>query len=58
LDPQLGVARATGATAYPTTFFYAASGRLLETHVGRFSRATMRATLDRLYPSVTTQRPD
>jgi thiol-disulfide isomerase/thioredoxin len=55
LDPELGVAKATGATAYPTTFFYDASGHLLDTHVGRFSQATFGATLDRLYPSAITQ---
>ena len=54
LDPEVGVARATGATAYPTTYFYDASGRLLDTHIGQFSRATFGATLDRLYPSATT----
>jgi thiol-disulfide isomerase/thioredoxin len=51
LDPGLDVARATGVSAYPTTLFYDASGRLLDKHVGRFSRATFSAALDRLYPS-------
>jgi thiol-disulfide isomerase/thioredoxin len=58
LDPRLDVARATGTTAYPTTYFYDASGRLLDTHVGRFSQATMRATLERLYPATATRHPD
>jgi thiol-disulfide isomerase/thioredoxin len=58
LDPQLDVARATGATAYPTTFFYDASGHLLDTHVGRFSRATLSATLERLYPTDAKRHPD
>ena len=51
LDPRLDVAKATAVTAYPTTLFYDASGRLLEKHLGRFSRATFSAALDRLYPS-------
>jgi thiol-disulfide isomerase/thioredoxin len=50
-DPELRVAKATGTTAYPTTLFYDTSGRLLETHLGRFSRATFAATISRLYGS-------
>jgi thiol-disulfide isomerase/thioredoxin len=40
LDPNLAVARAVSATAYPTTLFYDAQGRLLSAHLGQFSRAT------------------
>jgi thiol-disulfide isomerase/thioredoxin len=51
IDPTLSVARATGVGAYPTTLFYDASGRLVETHLGRFSTASFEATLARLYPA-------
>lgn len=50
-DPELSVAKATNTTAYPTTVFYDASGRLLERHLGRFSQATFEATISRLYPA-------
>jgi thiol-disulfide isomerase/thioredoxin len=50
-DPSLSVAKATDTTAYPTTLFYDASGRLLERHLGRFSQATFEATINRLYPA-------
>jgi thiol-disulfide isomerase/thioredoxin len=56
LDPDLMLAKATGTTAYPTTLFYDASGRLLEKHLGRFSEATFEATLARLYPSLVPPR--
>jgi thiol-disulfide isomerase/thioredoxin len=51
-DPELSVAKATGATAFPTTLFYDASGRLLESHLGRFSEATFEATIAHWYPSI------
>ncbi|MGF6597393.1 thiol-disulfide isomerase/thioredoxin [Paraburkholderia sp. GAS448] len=51
LDPTLSVARATGVSAYPTTLFYDAAGRLLEMHLGRFSKASFEATMVRLYPA-------
>jgi thiol-disulfide isomerase/thioredoxin len=50
-DPELSVAKATDTTAYPTTLFYDASGRMLERHVGLFSQATFEATVTRLYPA-------
>jgi thiol-disulfide isomerase/thioredoxin len=50
-DPDLSVAKATHTTAYPTTLFYDASGRLLERHLGFFSQATFEATIGRLYPA-------
>jgi thiol-disulfide isomerase/thioredoxin len=49
-DPQLTLAKSTQVTAYPTTLFYDAEGRLLEKHLGRFSEATFEAALARLYP--------
>lgn len=50
-DPDLSFAKATDTTAYPTTLFYDASGRLLERHLGRLSHATFEATIERLYPA-------
>jgi len=58
LDPENDVAKATRSNLNPTDYFYDASGRLLDTHVGRFSQATMRATLERLYPATATRHPD
>ncbi|MGF6782269.1 prolipoprotein diacylglyceryl transferase family protein [Paraburkholderia sp. GAS334] len=55
-DPSLSVAKATGTKAFPTTLFYDASGRLLESHLGRFSEATLEATISHLYPGITTRR--
>ena len=55
-DPELTVAKATGTTAFPTTLFYDASGRLLERHLGRFSEATFQATLAHLYPDLAAVR--
>jgi thiol-disulfide isomerase/thioredoxin len=53
-DPQLEVAKSAAVRGYPTTLFYDASGRLIYTHVGLFSEATLDATLDRLYPPATS----
>ena len=39
LDAHSAVMRATGARGLPTTLFYAADGRLLDTHVGELTRA-------------------
>lgn len=50
-DPQLDVAKAASVSAYPTTLFYDASGHLLDSHVGRLSRATFAAAVEHLYAS-------
>jgi thiol-disulfide isomerase/thioredoxin len=50
LDPGLAVAKAVAATAYPTTLFYDAEGRLISAHLGQFSRATFAQAIDRFYP--------
>lgn len=52
LDPQLSVARAVEARAYPTTLFYDAQGRLISAHLGQFSRATFTQAIERFYPDV------
>jgi hypothetical protein len=57
-DPELSVAKATGTMAFPTTLFYDASGRLLDSHLGRFSQATFEATITHLYPSIATRRSE
>lgn len=56
-DPQLTLAKSVNVTAYPTTLFYDANGRLLEKHLGRVSQATFDAMLARLYPSLESSRP-
>ncbi|ALL69712.1 Thioredoxin (plasmid) [Paraburkholderia caribensis MBA4] len=56
-DPHLTLAKSVNVTAYPTTLFYDADGRLLEKHLGRVSQATFDAMLARLYPSLEPSRP-
>jgi thiol-disulfide isomerase/thioredoxin len=48
LDAPAELGRAVGSTALPTTLFYAADGRLIDTHLGELSAATLAAKLDRL----------
>jgi len=52
LDPGLAVARAVSATAYPTTLFYDAQGRLLSAHLGQFSRASFAQAIEQFYPDI------
>jgi thiol-disulfide isomerase/thioredoxin len=52
LDPQLTVARAVSAKAYPTTLFYDAQGRLVSAHLGQFSRATFTQAIEQFYPEI------
>ena len=53
---QLG--HATGSTALPTTLFYDADGRLVDTHLGELSKASLASKLAKLRhaPSMSTQR--
>jgi len=51
LDPSLQVARAVGAVGYPTTLFYDANGRLLDVHLGSFSKATFQLAMEKYYAS-------
>ncbi len=56
LDPSLQVARAVGAVGYPTTLFYDANGRLLDVHLGSFSKATFQLAMQQFYaPAKTPQ---
>lgn len=48
LDTQLAFGDRVGARAMPTTLFYDADGRLLDTHFGELSRATLNRELERL----------
>lgn len=41
LDPRLDFGERVGARVMPTTLFYDAEGRLLDTHFGELSRATL-----------------
>jgi thiol-disulfide isomerase/thioredoxin len=45
-DPAGRLAAGTGASAYPTTLFYDAAGRLALRHVGELSHATLRDKLE------------
>ena len=51
LDPQSALAERIHAAGFPTTLFYDANGRLLATHLGPFSAATLRDAQERLYSS-------
>jgi thiol-disulfide isomerase/thioredoxin len=48
LDVPAELGRAVGSTALPTTLFYAANGKLIDTHLGELSAASLAAKLDRL----------
>jgi len=48
LDARTALGDVTGAMAMPTTLFYDAEGRLVDTHFGELSHATLRQGLERL----------
>ena len=48
LDAPTALGDATGAMAMPTTLYYDAEGRLVDTHFGELSRATLTRGLERL----------
>jgi len=48
LDARNALGDATGAMAMPTTLYYDAEGRLVDTHFGELSRATLQRGLERL----------
>jgi thiol-disulfide isomerase/thioredoxin len=50
LDVDGAVGREVGSIGLPTTLFYNAEGRLVDTHVGALSEATLASKLDRLRP--------
>lgn len=50
LDVDGAVAKEVGSIGLPTTLFYNAEGRLVDTHVGALSEATLASKLERLRP--------
>ncbi len=48
IDADGAIAREVGSIGLPTTLFYSAEGRLVDTHVGALSEATLAAKLERL----------
>lgn len=48
LDPASALGRVVGSQSLPTTLFYSADGRLVDTHVGALSAATLAAKLAKL----------
>jgi len=48
LDPGAGIGRKVGSTALPTTLFYDANGRLIDTHLGALSAASLASKLNQL----------
>ena len=47
-DDALALGEHVGAMAMPTTLFYDAEGRLVDTHFGELSQATLTQALARL----------
>jgi thiol-disulfide isomerase/thioredoxin len=50
LDPGAGIGREVGSMGLPTTLFYDAGGRLVDSHVGEISAASLASKLNRLRP--------
>lgn len=48
LDPGAGIGREVGSMGLPTTLFYAANGRLIDTHLGELSVASLASKLNQL----------
>lgn len=48
LDPSAGIGREVGSMALPTTLFYDANGRLVDTHLGELSVASLTSKLNQL----------
>jgi thiol-disulfide isomerase/thioredoxin len=48
LDPGAGIAREVGSRGLPTTLFYDAAGRLVDTHLGEISADALASKLNRL----------
>ncbi|MDO9220293.1 MAG: TlpA disulfide reductase family protein [Thiobacillus sp.] len=51
LDPAAALGREVGSGALPTTLFYDAHGRLVDTHLGELSAASLASKLNRLRAS-------
>ncbi|MBX3700600.1 MAG: TlpA family protein disulfide reductase [Dokdonella sp.] len=52
LDPQMQAMRALGARALPSTLFFDAQGRLVDSHLGELSGAGLKRILRRHFPPV------
>lgn len=50
-DRRSEVGRQAGSAALPTTLFYDADGRLVDSHLGQLSKATLARALERLGPA-------
>ena len=48
LDPRATLGHTIGSTALPTTLFYDADGRLVDTHLGELSKASLASKLAKL----------
>jgi thiol-disulfide isomerase/thioredoxin len=55
LDPFSDVGREVGSRGLPTTLFYDRQGRLVDTHVGELTRASLASTLREVAPAPTRQ---
>lgn len=49
-DRRREIAQQTGSAGLPTTLFYAADGRLVDSHLGQLSKATLARALERIGP--------
>ncbi len=55
LDQSSALAARVGTAGFPTTLFYDRNGRLLATHLGQFSAATLHDALAQHFESATTR---
>ncbi|PHV32886.1 thiol:disulfide interchange protein [Janthinobacterium sp. BJB312] len=51
LDSDAALGKAAGSSALPTTLFYDAQGRLIDTHLGELSDASLASKLQKIAPS-------
>jgi thiol-disulfide isomerase/thioredoxin len=50
LDSAAALGKAAGSSALPTTLFYDAQGRLIDTHLGELSDASLASKLQKIAP--------
>ncbi|MCA1858734.1 TlpA family protein disulfide reductase [Janthinobacterium sp. HSC-3S05] len=51
LDSEAALGKAAGSSALPTTLFYDAQGRLIDTHLGELSDASLASKLQKIAPA-------
>lgn len=51
LDSEAALGKAAGSSALPTTLFYDAQGRLVDTHLGELSDASLASKLQKIAPA-------